>query len=91
MQEVVSLDCLGVSNQESSSSGGIAGVAKLLDTGACKGVKVRRSLVLEQLELTRYGSTITSLRDCMFSFSAHDAKLCDDDGTESPPVEALFL
>lgn len=89
MQEVVSLNRPGVSNQESSGSGGMAGATKLLDTGACKGVKVRRSLIPEQLVLTPYGSTITSLRDCMFS--AHDAKLCDDDGTESPPVDALVL
>ena len=67
----------------------MAGAAKLLDTGACKSFKVRWSLVLEQLVLTAYGSTITSLRGCMPL--AHEAELCDDDWTESPPLEALDL
>ena len=83
----VSLNCPGVSNQECSGFDGTAAAVELLGTGTCKGVKVRRPLVLEQLALTPYGSAITSLGGCMFP--AHEATLCDDDGTESPSVEAL--
>jgi len=43
--------------------------------------------VLEQLALTLYCSAITPLGECVYS--AHGVTLCDDDGTESPSVEAL--
>ena len=83
----MSVDCPGVSNEENWSCGGKACAVELLGTGICKDAKVRRILVLGQLALTLYGSAITSPGKGMFS--AHEATLCDDDGTESPSVEAL--
>jgi len=81
------LNCPGVSNEENSSCGGTASAVELLGTGICKDAKVSRTLVLGQLGLTLYGSAIASLGKGMFS--AHEATLDDDDGTESPVVEAL--
>jgi len=83
----VSLTCPGVSNEEISSWGGTASAVELLGAGICKDAKVRRILVLGQLALTLYGPAMTSLGKGMFS--AHEATFCDDDGTESPSVEAL--
>ena len=87
-QEVVmSMGCPGVSNKENPSCGGTASAVELLGTGICKDAKVRRILVLGQLALTPYGSAIASVGKGIIS--AHEATLCDDDGTVSPSVEAL--